>query len=219
MFIKTDSENNIISYPYSLEQFRSENRNRSLPKFLNNRFLATQYVFPVYAEPEPEYNQILQNIRKDIENPYLDENGEWKYGWIITDKTTEQLEKEFNEYKKQFNEKINEKRDEAIYQPIEVHVSAEKMVPVDIRKDKPDIQNISGLTQNATLQLMTNDNTPVYFRGADDNVYPLSPTEVLTLGKTVAQHYSGIYAKAWAFKDQLANATSIAEVNQINLEF
>ena len=91
MFIKTDDQNNIATYPYSIDQYRAENKNKSLPKFLNNRYLATEYVFPVYASDRPEYNEPTQAIRADIENPYLDEDSEWKYYWVIVEKTEEQI--------------------------------------------------------------------------------------------------------------------------------
>lgn len=92
MFIKTDDQNNIVTYPYSLDKYRAENKNKSLPKFLDNRFLATEYVFPVYPTSKPEYNEVTQSVVADAYNPYLDEDGFWKYGWNIVNKTEEVVE-------------------------------------------------------------------------------------------------------------------------------
>ena len=87
MFIKTDNENNIVTYPYNHDMYRAENKNKSLPKVLNNDYLATEYVFPVYPTEKPEFNEATQQAIADANNPYLDEDGLWKYGWNVLDKT------------------------------------------------------------------------------------------------------------------------------------
>ena len=92
MFIRTDKDHNIITYPYSLEQFRLDHKNMSLPQFLNNRFLAAHDVYPVYAATEPEIVNLTQFALRDIDNPYRDVDGEWRYGWIVRDKTAEQIQ-------------------------------------------------------------------------------------------------------------------------------
>lgn len=217
MFVKTDDQNNIITYPYSLDQYRDENRHRSLPRFLNNRYLAKNWVFPVYPADKPEHDAVAQFlVLKDT--PYKDESG-WKLGWHIKDKTAAQIQAEFVKYQAEYKQKINDARDSKIYQTIDVAVSETVTVPVDIRKDKPDIQNISGLTQSATLQMLNSDETPIIFRGADDVEYDLSPAQVVLLGKTVAKHYSTAYAKSWTMKNQLKAATTIAEIDQISTDF
>ena len=217
MFIKTDDQNNIVTYPYSLDQFRAENTNRSLPRFLNNRFLATKNVYPVYSANKPEYDEINQNIRPDINNPYLDTDGVWKYGWTVTEKTSEQKSAELEKAKIDFKNKVNKIRDDAIYQVQMVNVNENTVVPVDLRKDHPDIQNISGLTLESTVRINENNLTPFYFRGADDNIYELSPQEMLILGKTISSNYSEIYAKSWALKDQIKNMTTIEEINTVEI--
>lgn len=219
MFIKTDDQNNIITYPYSLDQFREENRNRSLPKFLNNRFLATQNVYPVYASEKPVYDEINENIRLDIENPYLDTDGEWRYSWIVTAKPPDQIQQEFEKRKSDFNSEINAARDDAIYSTKMIPVNTSTTVPVDIRKDQPDIQNISGLVQAATVQTLNNDDTVIEFRGADDTVYELTPQETIIMGTSVLKESSRIYKKSWEYKEQLKTVTTVEEINAIVLNF
>ena len=92
-------------------------------------------------------------------------------------------------------------------------------VPVDMRKNTADIQNISGLTQIATIQKINGDNTPLNFRGADDKVYALTPDEVIAVGTEVSKRYSSIYAKSWVMKDKLEAATSIDQINNIDINF
>lgn len=219
MFVKTDQENNIITYPYNLDMYRAENRNVSLPKYLNNRFLATQNVYPVYEATKPEYDEINQNIRKDLENPYLDTDGVWRYGWIITDKSAEQIQQEFEQRKTEFKTEVNQARDAAIYKNRDIAVNETTSIPVDIRKDHPDIQNISGLVQSASLKIANNDTTPFEFRGSDDETYTLTAQEIIVLGTTVADIYSSMYKRAWEYKDQLKNLTTIEEINLIVVDF
>lgn len=105
MFIKTDNQNNIVAYPYSLDQFRAENTNRSLPKFLNNRFLATQNVYPVYPAEKPEYDEITQFLARE-NTPHRVE-GEWKIAWIIKNKTQEEI----NQYEDRISTEVRKERD------------------------------------------------------------------------------------------------------------
>lgn len=219
MFVKTDDQANIITYPYSLDQFRAENTNRSLPKFLNNRFLATENVYPVYPAEKPEYNEITQNIRQDIGNPYLDTDGVWRYGWIITDKSAEQIQQEFEQRKTEFKAEVNQARDAAIYKNRDIVVNETTSIPVDIRKDHPDIQNISGLVQSASLKIANSDTTPFEFRGSDDVTYTLTAQEIIILGTTVADIYSSMYKRAWELKDQIKSLTTVDEINSIVIDF
>lgn len=92
MFIKTDGQNNIVAYYYSLDNYRAENRNKSLPKFISTEYLATEHVFPVYSTEKPDYSEATQSAIADSNNPYLDEDGFWKYGWTIIDKTEDAIE-------------------------------------------------------------------------------------------------------------------------------
>lgn len=216
MFVKTDNANQIVTYPYTLDMFRQENRNTSLPQSLSNRFLAKYHVFPVYEDTKPEHNTVTQyTTKKSL--PHFDET--WKIEWDIVDKTSEQIQFEFESYKAAFKERINEARDAAIYQTVYVEINETTTVPVDVRKNTPDIQNISGLTQAATLQIIGNDNTLLNFRGADDIVYTLTPQETVKLGKAFSEKYSVMYAKSWAMKDQLQATTSIDEINSIDISF
>lgn len=217
MFVKTDNGNQIVKYPYDLETFRNENRNTSLPQSLSNRFLERFHVYPVYDAVKPEHNTITQFVTKQ-QTPYF-EDSSWKIGWDIVDKTSEQIQSEFESYKAAFKERINEARDNAIYQTVYVDVNETTTVPVDVRKNTPDIQNISGLTQAATLQIITNDNTLLSFRGADDIIYALTPQEIITLGTTVSKKYSAMYAQSWVMKDQLQATTTIDEINNIDISF
>jgi len=216
MFVKTDKANQIIQYPYTLDMFRAEKTNTSLPQALSNRFLAKYNVYPVYDAAKPDYDTINQYVVK-VDQPHFDDT--WKIGWEIKDKSAEQIAQELENYRIEFSKKIDAARNNAIYQTLEVAVNETTNIPVDIREDKPDIQNIAGLTQTATLSIINNDNTKIDFRGADNITYSLTPSEIVILGKAVSQKYSNMYAQSWVFKDALQSAVSIEEINAIEIAF
>jgi hypothetical protein len=220
MFIKTDAEGNILEYPYSLEQFRRDNRNTSFPRDLTDALLATYNVFPVYVDETPAYNKETQFAQKDIDNPYKNSNGQWVYGWIIQDKSAEQIQKDLEDYRLKVKELIDQARDAEIYKTLFVQINETTTIPVDLRKDRPDIQNISGVTLQATLRTINGDTDLTNFRGADNITYSLTPQETILLGKTVADHYSETYRKAWDYKDLIDSLETIEEIdNMVVIDF
>lgn len=94
MFVKTDENNNIVQYPYTLDMFRAAHKNTSLPKFLNNRFLASRNVYPVREAAKPEYTEATQYLQREGQPTYANET--WTVGWIVKDKTPEQIEADTN---------------------------------------------------------------------------------------------------------------------------
>lgn len=219
MFIRTDENNNIITYPYSLEQFRADYKNVSFPQTLSNRLLAAYNVYPVLVDAVPEVPSPYQFAVLDVENPHRTQDGEWRLSWYIADKSAEQIAYDLEKAKTQKHADVNAARDHAIFQTLMVAVSDSTTVPVDLRQNTPDIQNISGLTQSATLQKLNDDTTPIEFRGADNVVYTLTPDEMIVLGKAVASKYSQCYKTSWTYKDQIAAATNIEQVNDIIIQF
>jgi hypothetical protein len=83
MYVKVEN-NEIVQYPYSLEQFRADNRNVSFPSDLSNDILASHGVYPVSNDPIPTYDPATQRVQKS-NTPVLREGK-----WVIT-KTVEQL--------------------------------------------------------------------------------------------------------------------------------
>jgi hypothetical protein len=218
MFVKTDFNNNIVTYPYNLDRFVEDNKNTSLPKYLNNRFLATRNVYPVYSTNIPEHDNITQ-FAIAANTPYNTEETSWLLDWIIVDKSPERIQQEFEEYKIKFRKEINQARDTAIFQVLYVKVNETTIVPVDLRIDTADMQNIVNVTQIATIQHMLSETSLIDFRGYDNVIYKLTPAEAIELGKTVAQTKSAAYAKSWEYKDYLSTTTTITEINNIQLIF
>ena len=193
MFVKTDNQNNIITYPYNLDMYRAENRNVSLPKYLNNRFLATQNVYPVYEATKPEYDEINQNIRKDLENPYLDTDGVWRYGWIITDKSAEQIQQEFEIRTKKLKEQINQERDRRIALGFKWNENT-------FQSDKESYDNIMGAGASATAAVLmgtdpdnvywADPDTPFTWLSMENKFVQMTPKDLIEFGQTAMNHKS-----------------------------
>jgi hypothetical protein len=94
MFVKLNNDE-IEKYPYTLEMFREENSNKSLPKFLNDLFLATNNVFPVCEDVKPEYDGITQKLVK-IEPPILKDE-KWTTEWSIVAKSQDEIDYDYNQ--------------------------------------------------------------------------------------------------------------------------
>jgi hypothetical protein len=74
-------------------------------------------------------------------------------------------------------------------------------VPVDTRNET-DWLNLAGLTSYAQTLVSAGDAaTAISFRGADNQVYALTPPEIVELGRQGIARKSRLYGQAWALKD------------------
>ncbi len=94
---------------------------------------------------------------------------------------------------------------------ISIDVGGGRLIPVDIRGDR-DFRNIQGLVTAAQVSA-----GPFQFRGADDQIYALSNTEMTALGLSVQSHVSAVYAAAWIHKDALADLTDKPSVEAYDI--
>tara|TARA_R110000851_G_scaffold78338_3_gene172911 strand:+ start:2603 stop:3274 length:672 start_codon:yes stop_codon:yes gene_type:complete len=217
MFIKTDNQNNIVTYPYSLEQFKQENTNTSLPRFLNNRFLATKNVLPVYEDIKPEYDNIANRLVQHSRPTKT--GGTWLIGWNVVAKTEDQVTSDFNIEKNKLRQKINELREAHIYQQYTVNVSETVAIPVDIRKEERDLSNISNLVLAATLKKIVGDTSTITFRDANNTNHLLLPAEVIFLGTIISGMVTDTYIQSWYKKELISAATDAYKLREIDITF
>ena len=104
MFVKLNN-NEIEKYPYTLEMFREENKNNSLPRFLNDLFLASNNIYPVGEDIKPDYDLINQKLVK-VETPIFKDE-KWITEWHIVSKSQEEIDYEYN----QLASDVRQKRD------------------------------------------------------------------------------------------------------------
>jgi hypothetical protein len=75
LLVKTEN-GNVVRWPYSLEMFRKDHSNSSLPSDPTPEFLATYGVFPVQERPFPHHvDKCLYRIEARV--PALGEDGIW----------------------------------------------------------------------------------------------------------------------------------------------
>lgn len=92
IFVKLNDAGEIEKYPYTVDMFRYENKNVSLPRILNNRFLEQRNIHPVYEDEIPNYNNIVQQLVKNSEPVY--KNGRWVTEWSVETKSQETIDAE-----------------------------------------------------------------------------------------------------------------------------
>lgn len=102
-YIKTDNQNNILEYPYLIGKFVKDNPNISFPSEITDEFLVEYNIFKVKMLPTEHFDYTQYAIPL---NPFF-ENGVWKQGYEIVDKTEEQLALEFKAQSKGIRQKRN----------------------------------------------------------------------------------------------------------------
>ena len=88
MFVKT-ANNELVQYPYSIEQFRADNPTISFPAEISNDTLAAHGVYPVGYEPAPAYDPATQRLVISSQPSLV--NGSWVLTKSIENKTAEQI--------------------------------------------------------------------------------------------------------------------------------
>lgn len=79
----------VETYPYSTGLLRHENPNTSFPKQIPDSLLGEYGVYSVAETDKPSYTQRTQNITQESTPTLVD--GVWTVGWVVTDKTTEEI--------------------------------------------------------------------------------------------------------------------------------
>ena len=91
-YVLTDSENNILKYPYTIGMLRKDNPNTSFHKQIADHVLESFNVHPV-VEIKPEITSTQKLIKPDIP---VYQDTQWQLIWLIENKTAEELETELN---------------------------------------------------------------------------------------------------------------------------
>lgn len=204
MFVKTDKENNIISYPYSLEKFKQDNKTASLPKTLTNSYLARQLVFPVYNAPTPEYDKLTQFLIKE-KQPYKDAtDGQWKIGWVVVDMTPEQQESAVEIHRRTLKLEINKERDTRISGGFEWNGHV-------FQSDSTSYENIMSVANSATAAILTGtdqddvnwtgEETPFTWIAKNNTFVEMSPKAVIEFARAATLHKSSHFLAARNLKN------------------
>lgn len=96
------------------------------------------------------------------------------------------------------NDDVNEERERRII--VGCNVSISNVGTIYVTGSEKDIRNVAGLGQGAIVRIMNNDNTIVNFRDGNNNMYALSPQQLLELWQKSANYISLIYQNSWTIK-------------------
>jgi hypothetical protein len=141
------------------------------------------------------------------------ENLNWTgASWTVSDKPADQLkaEKELQ---------INALREQRIYTQKTVILSTGQSIPIDVRQNKPDIQNLTNIVQKASLKVMRNETDSMIFKAADNQTYTLTPEEAIEMGENVFAQIENEYAQSWIKKAQLEALTTAQEVYEFDIRW
>lgn len=94
MFVKLNENFEIEQYPYTLDMFRNDNKNKSLPKTLNDVFLQQRNVFHVYDDIIPDFDTITEYCERKSNPIFDDEKNIWIIEWDVKQKTPERIQAE-----------------------------------------------------------------------------------------------------------------------------
>jgi hypothetical protein len=132
--------------------------------------------------------------------------------WKVEDKSIESL-------KQEKEQQINNLREQLIYSQKTVVLSTGQTIPVDVRQGKPDIQNLTNITQKASLKVMRNETDSMIFKAADNQTYTLTPEEAIEMGENVFAQIENEYAQSWIKKAQLEALTTAQEVYEFDIRW
>lgn len=141
------------------------------------------------------------------------ENLNWTgASWAVSDKPADQL-------KVEKEQQINALREQRVYTQKTITLSTGKTIPIDVRQNKPDIQNLTNIVQKASLKVMRNETDGMIFKAADNQTYTLTPEEAIEMGENVFAQIENEYAQSWIKKAQLEALTTAQEVYEFDIRW
>ena len=89
MYVRA-TNGNLDTYPYNVGQLRRDNPHISFPKQIPDETLAEFNIFPVTFTDPPEIDKRTQTMQQESDPSLVD--GTWTLGWVVADKTAEEIE-------------------------------------------------------------------------------------------------------------------------------
>lgn len=88
MFVKV-TNNQVVQYPYTVGNLRSDNPNTSFPRHVPEATMASYGMFPVTYEAAPDYNPLTHRLEHSSVPSLID--GEWKLTKTVVALTADQI--------------------------------------------------------------------------------------------------------------------------------
>ena len=141
-YVKT-KDGSVVTYPYSIDQFRKDNRYISFPRIIDETLLASYEVFPVTFMEIPVFDTLTQKISQDQEPALV--NGKWQIGYSIIDKTSEEIQL----YNESIASRARAKRNALLFETDFYALNDVTMTPemATYRQELRDITNQAGFPE------------------------------------------------------------------------
>lgn len=151
-YVKTDGENNIMRYPYTVEDMRIDNRNVSFPRVITPAMMVRYNAFPVYDVDTPDCDPKVEKIETEALPVYNEETNKWSLVKNVVSKTVE----EKLQYKNEAKAEVRAKRDKLLAETDHLGLSDQTMSSemVTYRQELRDI------TALAHFPYLTDDDWP-----------------------------------------------------------
>lgn len=112
---------------------------------------------------------------------------------------------------------VNFLRDEKIFKGL-TYLFPDGLTGVVDMSEQSDFDNLQALTTLAQVLHAGGETAAVItFVDAEDQAHSLTPSQMIELGVAVTQQVAAIYAASWPIKASIKAATTIAEVETINI--
>lgn len=93
---------------------------------------------------------------------------------------------------------VNDVRESKIL--VGCNVSISNVGTIYVTGSEKDIRNLAGLAQSAMIRISENDTTTINFRDGNNNMYVLTPSQVLSLWQKSSNYVSAVYQSSWNLK-------------------
>lgn len=108
-------------------------------------------------------------------------------------------------------------RAEKLKEPPIIPISETLQIPVQTR-DQVDLINVLGVVLTALMLSSKGITDPVInFRDAVDVNHTLTPEETINMGLAVQSHIGSVYQASWTIKQQIEDAATLEELDNIDL--
>jgi hypothetical protein len=94
MYVKANN-NEVVDYPYSLSNLKTENPNTGFPKTMSDTLLAEHNIFKVIYNDPPEYDENTQKLEVDTVPSLI--SGSWQISYNIVQLNEEELQQKQQE--------------------------------------------------------------------------------------------------------------------------
>lgn len=201
MYVKINNQT-VEKYPYSIGNLRKDNPQTSFPKNPSDTILAEWGVFPV-IETQPIFDPVTQIY---IENGcvYNESLNQWETGWLIRDKTEEELAEDLSVAKNKKREEIKQEFATEELQPVE-------SLSIQWNGGYDSALKLDGAKRMAEMMNLTS----VTFYDTSNIGHDLSLSDAETVITGVGVVYQVLFQKKQSLYQQIDSVTTVGELDGI----